>query len=56
MTALIALSMILGYIGSHVGISPVAAFAIVSFAALIGEYIRRITLYYYRRQTKEATP
>ena len=48
-TAIIALSMCLGYVGSHVGIPPVTAFAIVSFAALLGEYVRRLTLYYYHR-------
>ena len=56
MTAIIALSMIVGYAGCLVGIPPVAMFAIVSSAALVGEYARRITLHYYRRQTKEATP
>ena len=56
MTALLALSMIVGYALSHVGIPPVAMFAVVSTCALIGEYLRRITLYYYHRQEKEATP
>ncbi|MDE2703447.1 MAG: hypothetical protein OXI35_00140 [Gemmatimonadota bacterium] len=54
-TAIIAVSMILGYVGSHVGIPPLAAFAIVSFAALLGEYVRRLTLYYYHRQDEGET-
>ena len=56
MTAIIALSMLLGYAGSFVGIPPVVMFAVVSTCALLGEYLRRITLYYYHRQEKEATP
>ena len=56
MTAIIALSMIVGYAGCLVGIPPVAMCALVSSAALVGEYVRRITLYYYRRQTQETTP
>lgn len=55
MTAIIAIAMILGYTGSHIGIPPVAMFAIVSFAALIGEYIRRLTLFYYHRQEHKET-
>ena len=57
MTAVIALSMLLGYAGSHIGIPPVVMFAIVSFTALIGEYVRRLVLHYYHRQERpqEAT-
>ena len=56
MTAVIALSMIVGYAGSHVGIPPVVMFAIVSTSALIGEYVRRLALHYYnRQQQKEAS-
>ena len=53
MTAIIALSMIVGYAGAFVGIPPVVMFAIVSFAALMGEYVRRLTLYYYHRQEEQ---
>ena len=52
-TAIIALSMIVGYAGAFFGIPPLAAFAIVSFVALLGEYVRRITLYYYHRHDEE---
>ena len=53
MTAIIGLSMLIGYAGSFVGIPPVVMFALVSTSALIGEYIRRLTLYYYHRQQQE---
>ena len=53
MTAIIALSMIVGYAGSHVGIPPALMFGIVSFCALMGEYVRRLTLYYYHRQEEK---
>ena len=56
MTAIMALSMMVGYAGSHVGIPPVVMFAMVSFCALVGEYVRRLTLYYYHRQEQEPTP
>lgn len=52
-TITIALAMAVGYAASHVGIPPVVMFGLVSFAALMGEYVRRLTLYYYNR--KEAT-
>ena len=55
MTAIIALSMIVGYAGCLVGIPPVVMFALVSTCALVGEYVRRIALHYYNRQEKEAT-
>ena len=54
-TAIIAISMLLGYAGAFFGIPPLAAFAIVSFAALLGEYVRRLTLYYYRRHDEGET-
>ena len=53
MTALLALSMIVGYALSHVGIPPVAMFAVVSTCALLGEYLRRLVLYYYHRQNQQ---
>ena len=53
MTAIIALSMLLGYAGSFVGIPPVVMFALVSTCALLGEYIRRLVLYYYHRQNQQ---
>ena len=52
-SAIIALSIALGYTGALVGIPPLVAFSIISFAALLGEYVRRITLYYYHRHDEE---
>ena len=45
---MIASAMGVGYAAAFVGIPPVEMFGMVSFASLCGEYVRRLTLHFYR--------
>ena len=49
---MIASAMGVGYAAAFVGIPPVEMFGMVSFAALCGEYVRRLTLHFYRRRSQ----
>ena len=53
---LVSLAMGVGYLAALVGISPVAMFALVSFAALCGEYVRRLAYRFLKRRLPLLTP
>ena len=50
MTIVLALCMGVGYLAALIGIPPVEMFGLVSFAALVGEYVRRLSYRWLKRR------